>query len=63
MKQVCEAINRKLGVNAGTVSMSFEEASQEWGEGATQNTMGSNSRVRAVRAREQSLAGARAGGR
>jgi nucleoside-diphosphate-sugar epimerase len=53
MKQVCEAINRKLGVNAGTVSMSFEEASREWGEGATQNTMGSNSRVRAVRARAE----------
>jgi nucleoside-diphosphate-sugar epimerase len=53
MKQVCEAINRKLGVNAGTVAMSLDEASREWGEGAAQNTMGSNSRVRAVRARAE----------
>ncbi len=53
MKQVCEAINRKLGVRAGTVPMSLDEASREWGEGPAQNTMGSNSRVRAVRAREE----------
>jgi nucleoside-diphosphate-sugar epimerase len=53
MKQVCEAINRRLGVDAGTVSMSLDEASREWGEGATKNTMGSNSRVRAVRARAE----------
>jgi nucleoside-diphosphate-sugar epimerase len=53
MRQVCEAINRKLGVNAPTVAMSLEEASREWGEGAAQNTMGSNSRVRAVRARTE----------
>jgi nucleoside-diphosphate-sugar epimerase len=53
MKQVCEAINCTLGVNADTVPMSLDEASQEWGEGAAQNTMGSNSRVRAVRARAE----------
>jgi nucleoside-diphosphate-sugar epimerase len=53
MRQVCEAINRKLGVNTGTVPMSLEEASREWGEGAARNTMGSNSRVRAVRARAE----------
>ena len=53
MRQVCEAINRKLGVNAGTVPMSLDEASREWGEGTAQNTMGSNSRVRAVRARAE----------
>jgi nucleoside-diphosphate-sugar epimerase len=53
MRQVCEAINRKLGVDAGTVSMSLDEASREWGEGTAQNTMGSNSRVRAVRARTE----------
>ena len=53
MKQVCEAINRKLGVNADTVPMSLDEASREWGEGAAQNTMGSNSRVRALRARAE----------
>ena len=51
MRQVCEAINRKLGVTVGTVPMSLDEAAREWGEGAAQNTMGSNSRVRAVRAR------------
>lgn len=53
MRQVCEAINRKLGVKARTVAMSLDEASREWGEGAAQNTMGSNSRVRAVRARAE----------
>lgn len=53
MRQVCEAINRKLGVDAATVPMSPDEASREWGEGAAQNTMGSNSRVRAVRARAE----------
>jgi nucleoside-diphosphate-sugar epimerase len=53
MRQVCEAINRKLGVKAGTVPMPLEEASREWGEGTAQNTMGSNSRVRAVRARAE----------
>jgi nucleoside-diphosphate-sugar epimerase len=53
MKQVCEAINRKLGVNADTVPMSLDEASREWGEGAARNTMGSNSRVRALRARAE----------
>ncbi len=53
MKQVCEAINRTLGVEADTVPMSLDEASREWGQSAAQNTMGSNSRVRAVRAREE----------
>lgn len=53
MKEICAAINRKLGVSSGTVPMSIEEAAREWGEGATQNTMGSNSRVRAVRARKE----------
>jgi nucleoside-diphosphate-sugar epimerase len=53
MKQVCDAINRKLGVNAETVPMSLDEASRQWGEGAAQNTMGSNSRVRALRARAE----------
>jgi len=53
MRQVCEAINRKLGVKAGPVAMSLDEASREWGEGTAQNTMGSNSRVRAVRARAE----------
>lgn len=53
MKQLCEAINRRLGVTTGTVAMSLDEAAREWGEGVAQNTMGSNSRVRAVRARRE----------
>jgi nucleoside-diphosphate-sugar epimerase len=53
MRQVCEAINRRLGVKVGTVPMSLDEASREWGEGTARNTMGSNSRVRAVRARAE----------
>jgi nucleoside-diphosphate-sugar epimerase len=53
MRQVCEAINRKLGVKGGTVAMSLDQAAREWGEGTAQNTMGSNSRVRAVRARAE----------
>jgi hypothetical protein len=31
--------------------MTIAEAAAEWGEGAAENTMGSNSRVRAKRAR------------
>lgn len=53
MKEICQAINRKLGVSGNTLSMPLEEAAREWGEGAAQNTMGSNSRVRAVRARKE----------
>ena len=53
MRQVCEAINRRLGVDAATVAMSLDQASRQWGEGTAQNTMGSNSRVRAVRARAE----------
>lgn len=53
MKEICEAINRKLGVSGGTVAMSLEEAAREWGDAAAQNTMGSNSRVRANRARAE----------
>jgi nucleoside-diphosphate-sugar epimerase len=53
MRQVCEAINRKLGVDGATVPMLLDEASREWGEGVAQNTMGSNSRVRAARARAE----------
>jgi nucleoside-diphosphate-sugar epimerase len=53
MRQVCEAINRQLSIKAGTVPMSLDEASREWGEGTARNTMGSNSRVRAVRARAE----------
>jgi nucleoside-diphosphate-sugar epimerase len=53
MKEVCEAINRMLRLDQAPMAMSLEEAAREWGESAAQNTMGSNSRVRAVRARTE----------
>lgn len=53
MKEICEANNQKLGVDSGTVAMSLKDAAREWGAGAAQNTMGSNSRVRTVRARRE----------
>ena len=51
MREVCEAISRMLGQGGRTQSMTVEEATTEWGEGAANDTMGSNSRVRAKRAR------------
>jgi nucleoside-diphosphate-sugar epimerase len=51
MREVCEAISRMLGQGGRTQSMSVEEAAVEWGEGPANDTMGSNSRVRANRAR------------
>ena len=53
MQEVCAAIGRMLGQGDETQAMSIEEASAEWGAGAANNTMGSNSRVRAVRARKE----------
>ncbi len=53
MKEVCEAISRMLGQRGRTQSMTIEEAASVWGEGAANNTMGSNSRVRAKRARAE----------
>ncbi len=53
MREVCEAISRMLGQGGKTQNMSIEEASAEWGAGAAENTMGSNSRVRAKRARAE----------
>lgn len=52
MREVCVAINRMLGFAAAPSAMSMEEAATEWGEGTAEDTMASNSRVRAVRARE-----------
>jgi len=52
MRELCEAINRMLGFARPPVAMSMEEAAAEWGEGTAEDTMASNSRVRAVRARE-----------
>jgi nucleoside-diphosphate-sugar epimerase len=53
MREVCEAISRTLGLGGTTESMTIAEAADEWGEGPAANTMGSNSRVRATRARTE----------
>jgi nucleoside-diphosphate-sugar epimerase len=53
MREVCEAIGRKLGLGARTQAMTPDEAAAEWGDGPANNTMGSNSRVRAKRARAE----------
>lgn len=53
MKEMCSAISRMLGFDGTSEPMSLDEASEEWGAGAAQNTMGSNSRVRSVRARAE----------
>ena len=52
MREVCEAINRMLGYAGAPSAMSMEEAAAEWGEGTAEDTMASNSRVRAARARQ-----------
>jgi nucleoside-diphosphate-sugar epimerase len=53
MREVCQAISRMLGLGGRTESMTVEEAAAEWGEGPANDTMGSNSRVRAKRARAE----------
>lgn len=53
MREVCEAINRMLGFSGGTQAMTVDEAAAVWGEGPANDTMGSNSRVRAKRARAE----------
>jgi nucleoside-diphosphate-sugar epimerase len=53
MREVCQAISRMLGQGGRTQSMTVEEAATEWGEGPANDTMGSNSRVRAKRARAE----------
>ena len=53
MRDACAAISRMLGLGGATQPMSVEEAAAEWGDGPANDTMGSNSRVRAVRAREE----------
>jgi nucleoside-diphosphate-sugar epimerase len=51
MRELCEAISRMLGFGGSTQSMTVQEAAAVWGEGPANDTMGSNSRVRAKRAR------------
>jgi nucleoside-diphosphate-sugar epimerase len=53
MREVCQAIGRMLGLGGRTQSMTVDEAAAEWGEGPANDTMGSNSRVRAKRARAE----------
>jgi nucleoside-diphosphate-sugar epimerase len=53
MRETCEAISRMLGFGGRTQSMTVEEAAAEWGEGPANDTMGSNSRVRAKRGRAE----------
>jgi nucleoside-diphosphate-sugar epimerase len=53
MREMCAAIGRMLGQDGRTQSVTIEEAAAEWGEGAAEDTMGSNSRVRAKRARAE----------
>lgn len=53
MLETAEAISRMLGYGGRTENLSVEEAVAEWGEGGARYTMGSNSRVKAVRAREE----------
>lgn len=53
MRELCEAINRMLGFAGMPTAMSMQEAAAEWGEGTAEDTMASNSRVRAKRARQE----------
>ena len=53
MLELGAAISRTLGQDGTTQAMTLEQAAAEWGDGAAQDTMGSNSRVRAVRARKE----------
>jgi nucleoside-diphosphate-sugar epimerase len=52
MRELCVSINRMLGFAGPPSAMTMKEAAAEWGEGTAEDTMASNSRVRAKRARE-----------
>ena len=53
MREVCVAANRMLGFAGPPSAMSMQEAAAAWGEGTAEDTMASNSRVRAKRARRE----------
>lgn len=53
MRDVCESINRMLGFAGPPSSMSMQDAAAAWSEGTAEDTMASNSRVRAKRARSE----------
>ena len=52
-REIAQAISRMLGFGGSTKAMPMAEAIREFGEGAAQFSMGSNSRVRALRARRE----------
>lgn len=53
MLEICQAISRMLGYGGKTASMSLEEAAAEYGDVPANYSFGSNSRVRAIRARKE----------
>jgi nucleoside-diphosphate-sugar epimerase len=53
MRRLCEAISRALGQGGRTQPLAKDEAIAEFGEGPAAYTYGSNSRVRATRARRE----------
>src|SRR5579863_6261480 len=53
MREVCGAIDRMLGFAGPPLALSMQEAAAEWGEGTAEDTMASNSRVRAKRTRRE----------
>jgi nucleoside-diphosphate-sugar epimerase len=52
-REVAAAVSRMLGFGGRTQPLSMQEAVAELGEAATNFSFGSNSRVRAVRARRE----------
>lgn len=53
MRRICEAISRMLGFGGRTAPMSVDEAAEESSQVAANYSYGSNSRVRATRARRE----------
>jgi nucleoside-diphosphate-sugar epimerase len=53
MRETCESINRMFGFAGAPSAMTMQEAAAEWSEGTAEDTMASNSRVRARRARRE----------
>jgi nucleoside-diphosphate-sugar epimerase len=53
MIEICQSISRMLGFGGKTASMTLAEAAAEYGEVPANYSFGSNSRVRAVRARAE----------
>ena len=53
MREIAAAISRMLGFGGRTLAMTIAEAVAEYGEPMTLYSLGSNSRVRAARARRE----------